>query len=108
MFYFKKKGVTYGIKIEREQNTTLAHLVEVDSERGIVHLGIMGIAYLHPNDKMVKRIGRKLAIARLMQIISNSKAGKRLRQEMNITDGPVLTKKERENIWAELRKINEK
>src|SRR5689334_10009170 len=95
MIYFEKDNKTYGIKIEREGTTTLAHLVEVDDERGITYTGIVGISFLHPNDQMVKKIGRKLAIARLVQLISDSKEGNWKREELDINWAPVLTLEER-------------
>lgn len=101
MFYFGKDDKTYGVRFEREGTTTLAWLIRVDKVEGLVDTGLVGIAQLHPSDNMVKKVGRKLALARLLHRMTEISAG-------DIEPEFVLTKEDRENIWAEYFKNHKK
>ncbi len=93
MFYFEKNGKTYAVRFEREQTTTLAWLWRVEKEAGLVNTGFVGIAQLNPKDNMVKKVGRKLALARLLHRMTEISAG-------DIEPEFVLTKEDRKEIWA--------
>lgn len=72
--FFELNGKTYRVKFHRVGTTTLAELFAVETT-GFVHLGIIGTAYLHKNDRFVKSIGRKVALASLLAGISDEEYG---------------------------------
>lgn len=100
--YFELNKQTYQIKFYREGTTTSAELFEVsktpEGENAIMHTGIAGIASLHFSDRFVKKVGRVVALTKLLEILSD-----------HDTDyGRVLSREDRKTIWEAYFKTHKK
>lgn len=88
---FDLNGNTYQIKFYRIYPATIAELFIKDGEI-FQSLGIEGVSKCNPKDKFEKSKGRKIALAKLLNIIDNSHRG-------DIGMGVILGKETRTRIW---------
>lgn len=104
MLYFEKamngEIRNFAIRFSRQGKATFAELFEVEENDGLVNLGVMTIANPHYTDQFVKKIGTKIALTYLLDILSDPEA---------VADTTVLLDKEdRAKIWAEFFKTHKK
>lgn len=87
--YFELENKTYCVKFYRQNTTTFAELLAVTDE-GLSYTGLIAFAILHPNDRFEKSKGRKVALAYLLEILSDHN-----------TESPFnpLKKEQRQYIW---------
>ena len=107
--FFEIEGVTYCIKFYRQNTTYIAELFEVNlqatsaegDEEGknpMNSLGVFGIASLYYNDRFEKSVGRKVALAKLLETLSDS----------DISGPIVMSKEERAMIWEKYFETHKK
>lgn len=99
--YFELDGKTYRIRFMRNGTTTFAELWVLQKDGELDFPGLMGIATLHPNDIFVKKIGRKVALASLLNRMEEVSAG-------DTEPEFILSHEDRKNIWEAYFKTHKK
>lgn len=98
--FFELDGKTYKIKFSRAGTSTFSELWSVDDD-GIWNTGLLGWTKLHPKDRFVKKTGRKIALANLLDRMEEVSAG-------DTEPEFVLTKETKRNIWETYFKAHKK
>lgn len=98
--YFELNGKTYRVKFYRSNTFTFAELWTIENGE-LDFPGLMGIAKLNPKDRFVKKIGRKVALASLLNRMEQVSAG-------NTEPEFILSYEDRKNIWEIYFKTHKK
>lgn len=95
--FFELEDKTYRIKFYYTGRTTVAELfevnkgIEVHGDNPMVSLGVYGVASTYHTDQFNKRTGRKVALANLLNALSDPE----------VDGSPILLNRaDREMIWA--------
>lgn len=90
---FELNNELYEIQFSRADTSTIAELAKYDPQSGtFIETNLIGVANLNPKDRMVKSIGRKVALSKLLKRMGEISAG-------NIEPEFSLSKEDKTNIW---------
>lgn len=91
--------VTYRIKFHRNDNMTFAELYRVEESGHLVYTAIDGVAICNPKDNFDKGMGRKVALADLLDNMVSV---------FLTVANHQITKEDRRGIWEEYFRTHNK